>query len=194
MLFCSVDLSTINEIKRTSNLETYLHALYKATNYSIRVLAYTTAGDGISSQPVYCCTDDDVPEPPANIKAATLTADSILISWLAPKHKNGNIQQYTVYSREAGKKGQAKSHMVRVDEHGNPASFEARGMIENQMYEFWVSATTSMGEGEPTAVVAQSTNTRGKRDITGFADSYSQFNTIMFDILTGGYYAQLPLV
>lgn len=55
---------------------------------------------------MYCCL---VPEPPANIKAAALTADSILISWLAPKHKNGNIQHYTVYSREAGKKGQAKS-------------------------------------------------------------------------------------
>lgn len=156
-----VDLTTGNEIKRTSNLETYLHALYKASNYSIRVLAYTTAGDGVTSHPIYCATDDDVPEPPASIKAAALTADSLLVSWLAPKHRNGNVQHYTVYSREAGKKGQAKSHMVRVDEDGNPTSFEARGMSENQMYEFWVSASTSVGEGEPTAVVAQATNTRG---------------------------------
>lgn len=50
-----------------------------------------------------------VPEPPLQIKAAALTADSILVSWLPPKHKNGNILHYTVYSREAGKKGQARS-------------------------------------------------------------------------------------
>lgn len=54
-----VDLTSTNEIKRTSNMETYLHALYKATNYTIKVLAFTSAGDGIPSIPVYCTTDDD---------------------------------------------------------------------------------------------------------------------------------------
>lgn len=29
------------------------------------------------------------------------------------------------------------------------------------MYEFWVSATTGLGEGEPTTIVTQTTNTRG---------------------------------
>ena len=52
--------------------------------------------------------------------------------------------------------------MVRVDENGYPVTYEARGLAENQMYEFWVSASTSVGEGEPTSVVAQATNTRGK--------------------------------
>lgn len=54
-----VDFTSANEVKRTSNMETYLHALYKATNYSIRVVAYTIAGDGLSSSPVYCSTEDD---------------------------------------------------------------------------------------------------------------------------------------
>lgn len=58
-VFHIVDITSSNEVKRTSNLETYLHALYKATNYSIRVLAYTSAGEGVSSNPVYCCTEDD---------------------------------------------------------------------------------------------------------------------------------------
>lgn len=51
--------------------------------------------------------------------------------------------------------------VIRVDEYGNPVTFEARNLNENQIYEFWVSASTSIGEGEPTAVVAQTTNTRG---------------------------------
>lgn len=49
----------MGEVKRTSSVETYLHTLYKYTNYSIRVLAYTGAGDGVLSQPIYCMTEED---------------------------------------------------------------------------------------------------------------------------------------
>lgn len=49
----------MGEVKRTSSIETYLHTLYKYTNYSIRVLAYTGAGDGVLSQPIYCMTEED---------------------------------------------------------------------------------------------------------------------------------------
>lgn len=100
---------TASEVKRTSNMETYLHGLLKATNYSIRVLAFTSTGDGLHSIPVYCSTDEDVPEAPANIKASALTAESILISWLPPTQRNGLITHYTVYSKEAGRKGQTRS-------------------------------------------------------------------------------------
>ncbi|KAH8356359.1 hypothetical protein KR084_005979 [Drosophila pseudotakahashii] len=163
-----IDFPAKLEIKRTSNLETYLHTLHKASNYSIRVLAYTATGDGLASHPLFCQTDDDVPDAPAAIKAAALTADSILISWLTPKNRNGIILHYTVYSREAGRKGQAKTHMVRVDENGYPVIFESRSLAENQMYEFWVSASTSVGEGEPTSVIAQATNTRAPARIASF--------------------------
>ncbi|XP_033149971.1 Down syndrome cell adhesion molecule-like protein Dscam2 isoform X2 [Drosophila busckii] len=163
-----IDVPAKLEVKRTSNLETYLHTLLKATNYSIRALAYTSTGDGLASQPLFCQTDDDVPDAPAAIKAAALTADSILISWLPPKNRNGIITHYTVYAREAGRKGQSKTHMVRVDEYGYPVTFEARSLAENQMYEFWVSASTSVGEGEPTSVVAQATNTRAPARIASF--------------------------
>jgi len=50
-----------------------------------------------------------VPDPPANIKTAALTADSILVAWMSPVHRNGIIIHYTVYAREIGRKGQAKS-------------------------------------------------------------------------------------
>lgn len=163
------DTSNNVEVKRTSNLETHLYALYKASNYSIKVLAYTSSGDGAASPAIYCSTEDDVPEAPANIKAAALTGDSILVSWLPPKHKNGVIEHYTVYSREAGRKGQPKNNLVRVDENGNPTRYEARGLLENRTYEFWVSASTSVGEGEPTAVVSQSTNTKAPARIASFS-------------------------
>lgn len=163
------DSSNNVEVKRTSNLETHLYALFKASNYSIKVLAYTSSGDGAASPAIYCSTEDDVPEAPANIKAAALTGDSILVSWLPPKHRNGIIIHYTVYSREAGRKGQPKNYMVRVDEEGNPTRYEARSLVENRTYEFWVSAYTSVGEGEPTAVVSQSTNTKAPARIASFS-------------------------
>lgn len=163
------DIQITNEIKRTSNLETYLHALHKATNYSVRVLAYTSSGDGESTQPIYCSTEDDVPDAPAGIKAAALTGDSILVSWLPPKHRNGLILHYTVYTREAGKKGQSQSHMVRVDENGNPRLYESRGLIENQTYDYWVTASTSAGEGEPTSIATQTTTTKAPARIASFS-------------------------
>ncbi|KAL5284148.1 hypothetical protein ACFFRR_006432 [Megaselia abdita] len=164
-----IDFTSKMEIKRTSNLETYLHTLHKATNYSVKVLAYTSSGDGLASHPLFCVTEEDVPDAPSAIKACALTGDSILISWLLPAHRNGMITHYTVYAREAGRKGQPKSFMVRVDEEGFPVTYEARGLIENQMYEFWVSASTSVGEGEPTPVVAEATNTRAPARIASFS-------------------------
>lgn len=132
------DVQIMNEVKRTSSLETYLHALQKAANYSVRVLAYTSSGDGEPSVPIYCHTDDDVPDAPLAIKSAALTGDSILVSWLQPKHRNGVILHYTVYTREMGRKGQTQNHIVRVDEHGNPRIFESRGLAENRTYDYWV--------------------------------------------------------
>lgn len=54
-----VDVITNVEVKRTSSTETYLHGLYKYTNYSVKVLAFTGAGDGILSTPLFCRTEED---------------------------------------------------------------------------------------------------------------------------------------
>ncbi|XP_043491862.1 Down syndrome cell adhesion molecule-like protein Dscam2 isoform X4 [Polistes fuscatus] len=166
----NMDISTVGEVKRTSSVETYLHTLYKYTNYSIRVLAYTGAGDGVLSQPIYCMTEEDVPGPPAGIKALALTAESILVSWLPPLQPNGNVSKYTVYSREAG----SSNHNTHTM-HEPPSSptdtltMELRGLAERQLYEFWVSATTGLGEGEATTIVTQTTNTRAPARVASFS-------------------------
>ncbi|XP_024944983.1 Down syndrome cell adhesion molecule-like protein Dscam2 isoform X2 [Cephus cinctus] len=166
----NMDISTVGEVKRTSSEETYLHTLYKYTNYSIRVLAYTSAGDGVLSPPIFCTTEEDVPGPPAGIKALALTAESILVSWLPPLQPNGHVSQYTVYSKEAG----ASRHNTHTM-HEPPSSttdtltMELRGLVESKLYEFWVSATTGPGEGECTTVVTQSTNTRAPARVASFS-------------------------
>nr|CAD7572862.1 unnamed protein product [Timema californicum] len=47
------------EVKKTTNLETNLHGLTKFTNYSVRVLGFTAAGEGVRSSPIYCTTEED---------------------------------------------------------------------------------------------------------------------------------------
>lgn len=46
-------------MKRTQSTETYLHGLQKFSNYSIKVLAYTSAGDGVASEEMFCSTEED---------------------------------------------------------------------------------------------------------------------------------------
>jgi hypothetical protein len=46
-------------IKKTTNLETNLHGLAKFANYSVRVLAFTSAGEGVRSSPFHCTTEED---------------------------------------------------------------------------------------------------------------------------------------
>lgn len=46
-------------MKKTTNLETNLHALEKYTNYSVKILAYTKVGEGVQSNPIYCLTEED---------------------------------------------------------------------------------------------------------------------------------------
>lgn len=36
-----------------------LHGLFKYTNYSVQVLAFTRVGDGNISSPIYCRTKED---------------------------------------------------------------------------------------------------------------------------------------
>lgn len=74
-----------------------------------------------------------VPGPPADIKAAALTGESILVSWLPPSKPNGRISHYTVYGREAGRVGKHTSYNVRVEEaaHGNGLIYEVSSQIQD---------------------------------------------------------------
>lgn len=56
---CLDNIPTTGEVKRTASTETYIHGLYKFTNYSIKVLAFTGAGDGVMSPAIFCTTEED---------------------------------------------------------------------------------------------------------------------------------------
>lgn len=105
-----------------------------------------------------------------------MTGESILVSWLPPLKPNGRISVYTVYGREAGRVGQHVSHLVHADDSVNTIGlmFEVRNLKEHQLYEFWVSATTSIGEGEPTPIIAQATVIKAPSRIASFSQQISR--------------------
>ncbi|KAI5636739.1 immunoglobulin i-set domain-containing protein [Phthorimaea operculella] len=163
------DHADVGEIKRVTTTDTYLHTLRKYTNYSIQVLAFTNAGDGKRSPPVYCMTEEDVPSAPHKIKALAFSTDSVLVSWLPPLHPNGIISHYTVYYREAGRLGKHLQFTVSAEKKLDAElMFQVRNLLESQLYEFWVSATTGSGEGESTPVVGQGPSSRIPARIASF--------------------------
>ncbi|XP_063232283.1 cell adhesion molecule Dscam2-like [Bacillus rossius redtenbacheri] len=155
------------EVKKTTNLETNLHGLSKFSNYSVRVLAFTVAGEGVRSEPVHCTTEEDLPGPPEQIKALAMTSDSILVAWTRPVDPNGNIVKYYVYIHAK----QDGNNDVQTDAVFGDAKliYEARRLKEFQRYEFWVTAATVVGEGPSSAKVTQSPVSRVPARIASFS-------------------------
>ncbi|XP_039276469.1 Down syndrome cell adhesion molecule-like protein Dscam2 [Nilaparvata lugens] len=153
-----------SEVKKTTNLETNLHNLSKFTNYSIRVLAFTTGGEGILSSPIFCNTEEDVPGTPEQVKALIMTSESVLVTWTRPSQPNGVILRYNVYIQLPNK--DVINEIVFGDrEH----SHECRKLKEFNRYEFWVTASTSVGEGQPSAKVSQTPLSRVPARIASFS-------------------------
>lgn len=47
------------DTRKTTALTTVLTSLRKFSNYSVQVLGYTRMGDGVSSQAIFCKTEED---------------------------------------------------------------------------------------------------------------------------------------
>ncbi|XP_065220187.1 cell adhesion molecule Dscam2-like isoform X2 [Planococcus citri] len=159
-----IGMKTLNSVKKTISLDTSLYNLEKYTNYSVRVLAYTRAGDGVKSPPVYCHTAEDLPEAPATIKALVMTSDSILITWSSPVRTNGVILKYHVYIEHPNK----KVHKEVVYGETN-VRYIYRNLKEDQYYIFWVVASTSVGEGPPSSKESQTPLSRVPARIASFS-------------------------
>nr|XP_012216025.1 PREDICTED: Down syndrome cell adhesion molecule-like protein Dscam2 isoform X11 [Linepithema humile] len=156
------------DTKITASSETILHGLKKYTNYSMQVLAFTSGGDGVKSAPIHCQTEQDAPEAPIAIKALVMSAESILISWRPPSQPNGVISQYTVYTK-ADNAEEPTSQKVPP----NQLTHEASGLDKQLRYEFWVTASTNIGEGEASKIVTLGPSARVPAKIASFDDKFT---------------------
>ncbi|XP_044574410.1 Down syndrome cell adhesion molecule-like protein Dscam2 isoform X3 [Cotesia glomerata] len=139
------------DTKITQALSTVLHDLRPYTNYTVQILAYTRAGEGVTSTPISCMTEETVPDVPERVKAVPAADNVVIISWLPPKRPNGVVTKYTMYIR-ALDQGQE----VKIIKDFLPAQslhYEATGLKLRESYEAWVTASTKVGEGPSTPVI-----------------------------------------
>ncbi|XP_049290917.1 Down syndrome cell adhesion molecule-like protein Dscam2 isoform X23 [Anopheles funestus] len=155
------------DYKKTASSDTVLHGLKKYTNYTMQVLATTSGGDGVRSAPIHCQTEQDVPEAPTAVKALVMSEGSILVSWQPPAQPNGLILQYTVYIKSGEQ--EPKSYKVPSFQ----INYEASGLEKNQKYEFWVTASTTIGEGQSSKTLSAMPSDKVPAKIASFDDKFT---------------------
>ncbi|XP_053612860.1 cell adhesion molecule Dscam1 isoform X44 [Plodia interpunctella] len=153
------------DTKITASSETILHGLKKFTNYSMEVLATTNGGDGVRATPIHCQTEQDVPEAPRAVKALVMGPDSILVSWRPPAQPNGVVTHYNVYTQAQN----AEPHPNKVP--ASQTSYSATDLKAGR-YDFWVTASTIIGEGQPSATASCSASDKVPAKIASFDESF----------------------
>uniref|UniRef100_A0A8C6NXZ2 DS cell adhesion molecule like 1 n=1 Tax=Nothobranchius furzeri TaxID=105023 RepID=A0A8C6NXZ2_NOTFU len=128
----------------TTREQVELRGLDKFTNYSVQALAYTQAGDGVRSNVLYIQTREDLPGPPAGIKAVPSSPSSVVVSWLPPLKPNGVIRKYTIYCSSPGSGQPAPSEY-----EANPEMlfYRITHLSRGKQYHIWAAAVTTAGRG-----------------------------------------------
>uniref|UniRef100_A0A1B0D296 Down syndrome cell adhesion molecule n=1 Tax=Phlebotomus papatasi TaxID=29031 RepID=A0A1B0D296_PHLPP len=154
------------ETRKTTAQTTVLTGLRKYTNYSVQVLAHTRMGDGVLSAPSYCQTEEDAPEAPADIKVVVSSPQSLFVSWLPPNEPNGVITKYNLYTRVVN--GREEINNEKRNLPSQQLNYEAKGLQAHVEYQFWVTASTRVGEGKSSRVASQITSNRVPARIISF--------------------------
>ncbi|XP_060831309.1 cell adhesion molecule Dscam2 isoform X4 [Bombus pascuorum] len=154
------------EVRKTNVLTIILTGLRKYTNYTIQVLAFTRVGDGVPTTVTYCQTEEDVPGSPADIKVVVSSPQALFISWLPPLEPNGIITKYNLYTRVVD--GREELNHGKRTLPATSTYFEATDLQQHVEYQFWVTGSTRVGEGQSSRVAAQVPTNRVPARITSF--------------------------
>ncbi|XP_042311395.1 receptor-type tyrosine-protein phosphatase delta isoform X37 [Sceloporus undulatus] len=117
--------------------------------YSVKVLAFTSVGDGPLSSDIQVITQTGVPGQPLNFKAEPESETSILLSWTPPR--SDTISNYDLVYKD-GEHGEEQR--ISID----PAtSYHLQGLKPNSLYYFRLSARSPQGLGASTAEISART-------------------------------------
>nr|XP_040568004.1 Down syndrome cell adhesion molecule-like protein Dscam2 isoform X1 [Lepeophtheirus salmonis] len=157
------------KLLRLSSVSTLLENLKKYSNYTLQVLAFTSAGDGKYSKVISCTTHTDVPGPPERIHAVVQSPESIIISWLPPTSPNGRIERYHIYLR-ALSHGRDRTH-TKYTRPADVRWITIEDLESERQYQFWVTAVTSEGEGMSSNVITQTVTSRVPAKISSISQT-----------------------
>ncbi|XP_054030810.1 receptor-type tyrosine-protein phosphatase S isoform X16 [Dryobates pubescens] len=131
------------------SLLTTVGSLLEDETYTVRVLAFTSVGDGPLSDPIQVKTQQGVPGQPMNFRADAKTETSIVLSWSPPRQEI--IVKYELLYKEG-------DHGREVQKNFDPAtSFTLEGLKPNTEYVFRLAARSALGLGAFTPEVRERT-------------------------------------
>ncbi|XP_072260370.1 receptor-type tyrosine-protein phosphatase delta isoform X24 [Pyxicephalus adspersus] len=117
--------------------------------YSVKVLAFTSVGDGPLSNEIQVITQTGVPSQPLNFKAEAESETSILLSWTPPR--SDTILNYELYYKE-GDQAEELSNIIEPS-----SSYRLQGLKPNTLYYFRLAARASLGLGASTTEISAKT-------------------------------------
>ncbi|XP_074788747.1 receptor-type tyrosine-protein phosphatase delta isoform X17 [Athene noctua] len=117
--------------------------------YSVKVLAFTSVGDGPLSSDIQVITQTGVPGQPLNFKAEPESETSILLSWTPPR--SDTISSYELVYKD-GEHGEEQWVSTEPT-----TSYRLQGLRPNSLYLFRLAARSPQGLGASTAEISART-------------------------------------
>nr|XP_045004511.1 receptor-type tyrosine-protein phosphatase delta isoform X30 [Jaculus jaculus] len=117
--------------------------------YSVKVLAFTSIGDGPLSSDIQVITQTGVPGQPLNFKAEPESETSILLSWTPPR--SDTIASYELVYKD-GEHGEEQRITIEPG-----TSYRLQGLKPNSLYYFRLAARSPQGLGASTTEISART-------------------------------------
>lgn len=106
------------------------------------------------------------PEAPPEIKVVISSPTSLHVLWMPPTEPNGNIVKYNLYTRVLN--GREEVNHDKRNISPQTLNYESKGLQAHVEYQFWVTASTRVGEGKSSQVVSSITSNRVVAKIISF--------------------------
>ncbi|XP_026091292.1 receptor-type tyrosine-protein phosphatase S isoform X32 [Carassius auratus] len=130
---------------------TTIQSLVATETYTIRVLAFTSVGDGPFSDPIHVKVLQGVPGQPTNFQVGEVSDTSVELTWEPAFEKEGIIS-YELHYREGRQESQVKKTF------GPTSSYVVEGLRANTEYFFSLAAVSNKGIGAFTNEISQRTS------------------------------------
>uniref|UniRef100_A0A673CFU5 protein-tyrosine-phosphatase n=1 Tax=Sphaeramia orbicularis TaxID=375764 RepID=A0A673CFU5_9TELE len=129
---------------------TTIQSLVPQETYTIKVLAFTSVGDGPFSEPIHVKVLQGVPGQPSKFQIGAVSDTSIELTW-DPAYEKEGIISYKLHYRE----GSFGTQMVKT--FGPTSSYVVEGLRPNTDYHFSLAAISNKGIGAFTNDISQKT-------------------------------------
>ncbi|XP_034149688.1 receptor-type tyrosine-protein phosphatase S isoform X19 [Esox lucius] len=153
-VYYTMDPSQPMNMWQISNVQdsiiTTIKSLVASETYSVRVLAFTSVGDGPFSDPVHVKVLQGVPGQPTKFQVGAVSDTSIELTWEPAYDKEGIVSYELRY-----KEGNSGSQVTKTF---NPTSaYVVEGLRANTEYHFSLAAISNKGIGAFTNDISQKT-------------------------------------